>query len=43
MAAKLDDVLEQMTAKRRAAIEARADELAMLKDLRQAAAKRLGP
>ena len=39
MAKKLDHLLEQLPAKRRAAIEARAGELATLKDLRQAAAQ----
>ncbi|MCK9389015.1 MAG: helix-turn-helix domain-containing protein [Sulfuritalea sp.] len=39
MAKKLDHLLEQMPAKRRAAIEARAGELATLKDLRQAVAQ----
>ncbi|MCM2289226.1 MAG: hypothetical protein NDI67_09385 [Sulfuritalea sp.] len=40
MPTTLDHLLKQMTAKRRAAIEARADILAMLKDLRQARANR---
>ena len=39
MAKKLDHLLEQLPAKRRAAIEARAGELATLKDLRQAVAQ----
>lgn len=43
MATKLDDLLERLPAKRRVAIETRANKLAALKDLRQAAAKRIGP
>ncbi|KAF0162684.1 MAG: transcriptional regulator [Rhodocyclaceae bacterium] len=39
MAKKLDHLLERLPAKRRAAIEARAGELATLKDLRQAVAQ----
>lgn len=39
MAKKLDHLLEQLPAKHRAAIEARAGELATLKDLRQAVAQ----
>lgn len=39
MTKKLDHLLEQLPAKRRATIEARADELATLKDLRQAVAQ----
>jgi DNA-binding XRE family transcriptional regulator len=39
MARKLDDVLAALPAKRRAKIERRAQELASLKDLRQAVAK----
>lgn len=39
MAKKLDQLLEQLPAKRRATIEARAGELATLKDLRQAVAQ----
>jgi DNA-binding XRE family transcriptional regulator len=39
MAKKLDDILERLPAKRRAAIKARAGELASLKDLRQAVAQ----
>ncbi|MDP2822701.1 MAG: XRE family transcriptional regulator [Sulfuritalea sp.] len=39
MAKKLDRLLEQLPAKRRAAIETRAGELATLKDLRQAVAQ----
>ena len=39
MTKKLDHLLEQLPTKRRAAIEARAGELATLKDLRQAVAQ----
>jgi transcriptional regulator with XRE-family HTH domain len=39
MAKKLDDVLAALPAKRRAAVELRAQELATLKDLRQAVAQ----
>ena len=39
MAKKLDHLLERLPAKRRATIEARAGELATLKDLRQAVAQ----
>jgi transcriptional regulator with XRE-family HTH domain len=39
MAKRLDHLLEQLPARRRAAIEARAGELATLKDLRQAVAQ----
>lgn len=39
MAKELDQILAQLPAKRRAAIEARAGELATLKDLRQAVAQ----
>jgi hypothetical protein len=43
MATKLDELLKRLQAKRRAAIEARANELAALKNLRQATAKTIGP
>ncbi len=39
MAKRLDHLLEQLPAKRRTAVEARAGELATLKDLRQAVAQ----
>lgn len=43
MATKLDDLLERLPAKRRVVIEARANKLAALKDLRQATAKKIRP